>query len=302
MSRHTPIGLVLCLLSLSAVQAPAAGPRPSALLPSAEGKVAADVGAIVQSERAFAKLSVEKGQREAFLTFFADDALFFGPEPTNARKVLETWPVESKATLDWEPRFADISADGLLGYTTGPWVRTAKPGQAPATAHGWYFTIWRKHADLRWRVAVDVGIDSVPAGVLRPVAVTAPPRSVPAAAADAKALVAVDESFARLLTSVGSAQAFTSRAGDSVRVYRNGLAPISGPAGARSYFAALGGRYVCGPERADIAGSSDLGYTYGRYRLEGTKEPESGYYFRVWRQQGRAWKVVVDITVPKGRQ
>jgi len=293
--------LAICLLFPFTVQSPGTQPvasRDAASTPA----LAPPVRDVVESERAFARLSLEKGQREAFLAFFADDALLFGPEPLNAKKAIAAWPAVSPVVLDWEPRQADISADGAMGYTTGPWLRTAKTGQPPKTTSGWYFTIWRRQPDGRWLVAVDVGIDSPPAGALRPVAVTVASRSTTVVATDAQALLRVDRQFARTLDTAGGApSAFTARGTESVRVYRNGLAPISGRPAARAYFAALGARYVCEPENAGIAASGDFGYTYGKYRLDGAGAAETGYYFRVWRQQSRAWKVAVDITVPGSR-
>jgi hypothetical protein len=37
-----------------------------------------DLSSLVEAERAFAKASVERGVREAFLTYFADSYLFHG--------------------------------------------------------------------------------------------------------------------------------------------------------------------------------------------------------------------------------
>src|SRR5215813_12698567 len=42
--------------------------------------------AMAQTERAFARLSVEKGVREAFTTYFADDGVNFQPHPVNTKE------------------------------------------------------------------------------------------------------------------------------------------------------------------------------------------------------------------------
>lgn len=41
---------------------------------------------MADTERAFAKLSVEKGVREAFIAFFADDGVNFQPHPVNTKR------------------------------------------------------------------------------------------------------------------------------------------------------------------------------------------------------------------------
>jgi ketosteroid isomerase-like protein len=222
------IELSLVLSLLFAIQTPAPRPQSPSSGASREPALTVPLRDVVESERAFARLSVEKGQRAALLAFFADDALLFGPEPVNAKKAIDAWPVVSAAVLDREPRFAGVSDDGTLGYTTGPWLRTAKTGEPPAAASGWYFTIRRQQPDGCWQVAVDVGIDSPPAGALRPVAVTVAPRSTNLTATDARGLPGVDQLCARVLETTGAPSAFTARGTDTVRVYRNGLAPMSG--------------------------------------------------------------------------
>src|SRR5438445_12643638 len=97
-----------------------------ALLLLANGGVAQQVdlnhelAMLVESERDFAKTSVAKGTREAFLAYLADDAILFRPHPVPGKKWMQDHPAPP-GLLTWEPIFADISRSGDLGYTTGPW-------------------------------------------------------------------------------------------------------------------------------------------------------------------------------------
>lgn len=252
---------------------------------------------LVETERAFARMSVAQGRREAFLAFFGDDALFFTPAPVNARQVIHTWPAPGPFKLDWEPRFGDVAQAGDLGYTTGPFVRTSPGAEAKVLATGWYFTVWKKQPDDTWKVAIDTGVEAPPAGALRPA------RFQPAEAERVKAdqspgpLLAVDRSLCALMASGGIAGAFEAAGTGTTRIYREEIAPITGAAALRSYFASQPGRTTCDPARDEVSRSADLGYTYGTYTIERSPK-EAGCYLRVWRRQGRTWKVAVDVTIP----
>jgi ketosteroid isomerase-like protein len=58
------------------------------------------------------------------------------------------------------------------------------------------------------------------------------------------------------------------------------------------------------PIEADIAASSDLGYTIGRYErtitaADGNRQTTVGKYVSIWkRQEDGTWKVVVDLGTP----
>ena len=84
---------------------------------------------LVDAERSFARTSLSKGARDAFLSVLADDSIIFRPRAVPGRK----WTQENPAPtgqLSWAPEFADIATGGDLGYTTDPWElrRTPKDG------------------------------------------------------------------------------------------------------------------------------------------------------------------------------
>src|SRR5689334_15725267 len=79
-----------------------------------------DLDKMIETERSFASMAGEKGTKAAFLEYMAPDAVVFDPEKVNARTVW-TAREESPAFLAWAPNFADISSNGVLGYTTGNW-------------------------------------------------------------------------------------------------------------------------------------------------------------------------------------
>ena len=140
----TAIGCVLALVT--------------ALVP-AQDAVLRELAAMADTERAFAKTATVKGWRDAFLDFFADDAVALGRDVTLAKDGLRKQPSTpfSEFELVWEPRLGDVAASADLGWLTGPSTsinHTAKEGKP---GHGCYLSIWRKQPNGPWRVFIDVG-------------------------------------------------------------------------------------------------------------------------------------------------
>src|ERR1043165_4031926 len=89
-----------------------------ALVAAADARLVWD--SLVEAERSFARTSITKGTKDAFMSVLAEESIIFRPRAVNGKK----WFTENPGAttqLSWEPEFADISAGGDLGYTTGPW-------------------------------------------------------------------------------------------------------------------------------------------------------------------------------------
>src|SRR4030081_2255218 len=70
--------------------------------------------AVVESEQNFARTGVERGIRESFLQFFADDSIIFAPEPKNGKKFYTNYE-ERGQKLIWQPIFATVASSSELG-------------------------------------------------------------------------------------------------------------------------------------------------------------------------------------------
>ena len=116
---------------------------------------AAQLDSLVRAERAFASVCAAKGIKTGFLSCLAEDAVVFRPRPVSGVDWYSQ-SEESGGRLAWEPVYADISASGDLGYTTGPWTFSDEDGRA--AAHGEYVSVWRRTPGGDWKVAIDVGI------------------------------------------------------------------------------------------------------------------------------------------------
>jgi ketosteroid isomerase-like protein len=285
--------------------APGWGQDPLAPLRKVPASLQAELDAVVQAERAFARLSEDKGMKEAFLANLAAGSVLFRPGPVDGRSYVTEQPA-TLTVLSWRPIQAGIAASGDLAFTTGPWEIRAKPG-APATLFGHYVTLWKKAEDGGpWKVVFDGGIstpkaepasgEAAGAFTVDPLAAIVAPTALEPAAAKG-ALMDADRAFAVLARQRGIALAYLATLTDQARLLRDGAAPRVGKVAIRKALAAETTRLSWEPQGADVAWGGDFGYTYGTVTFTPkTGAPSSGYYLRIWhRQKSAPWKVLLDL-------
>lgn len=117
---------------------------------------------LMDVDREFARLSVEKGATASFLAYIDDDCVLLRPNraPVLGReKITEMYSTpDTSFTLNWEPLFANISSSGDLGYTYGIYrVEMDSPEGTVVTKEGTYATIWKKDKDGNWKFVLDTG-------------------------------------------------------------------------------------------------------------------------------------------------
>ena len=129
---------------------------------------------MIESERAFAARALVIGWKQAFLEYFAPDALGFSEGQVGLARdqVAKNPDPPSDLQLIWEPRFGDMAGSGDLGYLTGPVrnVRASRDGGQPRYSN--YTSVWKRQRDGSFKVVMDVGINtpgpvSFPAGFTR---------------------------------------------------------------------------------------------------------------------------------------
>ena len=268
---------------------------------SAQGQMSTGLQALVDTERAFAQAATEKGIRDSFLEYFADDAIAFNPAPISAKDRLRSRPARpfSDYELRWEPRTGDIAASGELGWLTGPstFIDHTSPGAQPQ--HGNYLSVWRRQADGAWRVFIDIGSE--------------PPQPVPfepgftrflfparyaggePKTASAAALLAADKALNAQIAAAGSAEAYGEVTTSRSRLHRSGFMPPIGAAAIRLWMKENAPAMTASTGAADTARSGELGYSYGTYDLKGA-QPQRGAYVRVWqRDASPTWLLVADV-------
>lgn len=266
--------------------------------------------AVVDTERAFARASVEHGQREAFLTYLADGGITFSPAPGRGKRSIRKRPAPAnpKATLlNWAPMTGGVSSSGDLGFTTGPFVFEDRSGTARPPQHGMYFTIWKKQRGGEFRAVLDLGIQlDAPVAPVESVSFTPMSGVGTGSGAPVKDLNAqkqslrdADRAFSEAARARGLADAAREHVRDDARLHRNGRMPIVGREAIDRYLRESEGRFSGRSMFADVSGAGDLGYTYGRYERAREGASEKGYYARLWtRDPGGRWKVLLEVTSP----
>jgi ketosteroid isomerase-like protein len=268
-----------------------------------------DWDSLVEAERAFAKTSVVKGTREAFLAFLADDAVLFRPTAVAGKKWIQEHDGPA-GLLTWEPVFAEVAQSGDLGYTTGPWEFRPDRTDSQASGHGHFVSVWRKQPDGSWRVILDLGVTHQPPAD-QPKGVESPKRSSGKMAklkseeglvAERADLLKFERELGNAMAEKGTARAYLPYLAEDVRLYRVKSFPLTGR---REAFAAISqrpGQLTFSPAKADVSKSADLGYTYGtsRFHPEGNREASaiSSSYLRIWRKADGHWQIVVDVENP----
>lgn len=259
---------------------------------------------VVETERAFSRASVERGMRDAFIAFSAEDGVIFRNTPLNSRKFWTERP-PAPGLLTWRPTYADIARAGDMGYTFGPWEFRSKTREDQPTGHGHFVTVWRKQADGTWKFAADIGISHAPPAVAQELQLAPAPRGRAPRAADADAeraaLLKLERDFSDAATARGTTDAYRAYLTNDARLFRPDAAPYAGRAAALAALATRKGALRWQAAHADVSRSADLGYTYGTYEFRGAgddpSKPERGHFMRVWkRQPGGPWRVVLDIT------
>lgn len=255
----------------------------------------ADVKKIVDAEHAFAAMAAEKGTQPAFLAFMTSDALAFVPEEINAK----TYWSERKSNsslLSWAPNYADISSNGLIGYTTGNWEFRPKGKDDTPSGFGDFVTVWLRQPDGNYKWVLDIGINHAkPPAYSTDWVTTADKMGDPNA--DNSSAADTANGFQSMLK--GSFKsAYDAYLADDVRLYRENELPIFGKKAAMKRISADKTTLVFA-KKSSFFGSADLAYTVGKYsRVDKGVTVERGGYVQIWKLKKGKWKIVLDVYKP----
>jgi ketosteroid isomerase-like protein len=259
---------------------------------------------MVEAERAFAARALVAGWKQAFLDFFAFDAVGFDTGSVGlARDQISKAPdPPPDLQLIWEPRWGDIAASGDLGYLTGP-VRNVLPSRDKGRPrHSNYMSVWKRQRDGTFKVVMDVGVNT--------------PGPVPFAPGFTRAPQAnrftgdYDETTPPLATADGllnaelrrdQARAYRPVLTTSARLHRQNTMPIVGDKRIQQWLATQPAFAAADSRYSEAARSGDLGYTWGTYANKGARgTATSGFYVRVWtRERNGQWKLALDVLQPQ---
>src|ERR1700730_8965556 len=267
-------------------------------LPAEEPASMAALRSVVEAEKTFSNTSVERGIRESFLQFFADDSVVFTPAPTNGKKFYANYDDKGRK-LSWQPIFATISHGEDLGFTTGPWEMKKSATDDTPIAFGDFVSIWKRQQDNSWKVIVDLGVDhpapSAPPGEVQ----LLPPSETFCEEYDVdfgrRALEKAEKILADALA-IDAGAAITDFADNAIHIYRENSFPAVGKDAAKLMLGSDHGKATRKTTGGGLSGSRDFEYRYGSYSSERGNVKEHGYFLAIWRvDQNHEWKIIGDV-------
>ncbi|HYG20371.1 MAG TPA: hypothetical protein VD816_15640 [Ohtaekwangia sp.] len=252
-----------------------------------------DLQSLLDTERAFSKMSKEESTRAAFLANVTDKSIGFAAGEIKSEKA--NWENTSAGNewLHWAPVFIDVSASGDFGYTTGPWNYRADKQSVKADGFGQYVTIWEKQPDGLWKILLDVGVNHGESEVGgKRVKTSAIKPGVEKSKRNAlKEMLQAEEKLIACLKDKGI-QAYEPWLSKETKFFREGSLPLT-----RIPEEDLSGLSIAIVGCATAA-SGDMGYTYGTITAPSQPgvQPRKQNFVRIWKKEnGKAWKVVVDL-------
>jgi YVTN family beta-propeller protein len=256
---------------------------------------------LVEAEKAFAQYAKDHSTKAAFLEFLATDGLIFKAGAVKGREFWSGMP-EGNDLLGWRPFFADLSASGDLGYTTGPYEQFRDREDAQAAGFGHYVSVWKKQRDGAWKVALDIGIGHPPAPA-EPFAISRIQAPAVSGAANgpaaAESLMQAERAFVETQKNKGL-PAYTEVLSKEGRIYRPQVAPMTNSGDIQAFIASTDKKFSFVPVESAAAASGDLGYVYGTGIVEiaggGSVRTLNTNYLRIWKKEdGKTWKIVLDL-------
>ena len=250
-----------------------------------------DRDALLAADRSLSEKTAARGMLPGFVPALTDDAAYLYPGAPMLRGAVQIrsflQSADSIGRQTWEPAFADVSADGRLGYTFG-WTHSTE-------GRGKYLACWQK-TGAQWRLAAFAttrplaGADSAPAPAVKN-AVGAQVRGH----ADRHEVMQADSAFAALSVTSGAKTAFLFYAAENAVSFGGGAQLTEGREAIGAGFDGFpaGAVLEWWPVAAQIAPSGDLGCTVGEAKISSLNHYSK--YLTIWRRQpGGAWKFVAD--------
>jgi ketosteroid isomerase-like protein len=268
--------------------------------------LAAELEAMANTERAFARTCGEKGIPASFYEFFSPEGVSFNPHPEKLREAAGNTPpapVQPQFLLEWEPMFGDVAQSADLGWLAGPTRITDRTLQNRAPRSGFYSSVWKKQPDGTWRVQIDLGIRTPlhEGPLVRNQFTRVPQEKIGKAkgGAGGDSLRQAEKALAEA-AATGVSAAYRKWMAPSARMHRNERDPLTTSAAIRDYLATQPQSGAWETLHAETSKADDLGYTYGSYELKKDgATAEKGYYMRVWKRNPQGeWRMVFDVTSP----
>ena len=250
---------------------------------------------LIETEKAFAQASIDKGTKISFLEFLSKEAIIFDKSmPVNG---LEYWQnTDFKEVITWQPVIAEIAGSLDLGYTVGNYQFYNTSAEEKPSAFGSFVTLWKKQEDNAWKVAVDMGVphDEVivnSANIIENYPVFKPYELKNQMILSERMVFMNDHFYWKNAKS--SLNPFEPHLAQNARIYRKNLKPIIGKENAKVFLKKTYDKnLVYTGLKAISSNAGDLVCVYGVISGGG----KSGNYLRIYKQEAKdTWKITVEM-------
>ena len=256
-----------------------------------------DVQPIFDAEKAFEQTAAQDGIKAAYLRHLADDSIIFRPAAVNGKEFWKTNELGVGAVLVRNPFYADVAANGLMGFITGSWELYPKGRTGARTDFGEYVTIWEKKPDGKFRASLDIAVklDETPPPPKDKLTTSNSPRD---ANRSGWSVADAAMNFLRLgMSQETMGGAYKKFAADDVRLLREGDPPLSGKkhvvSAMKSYTS------VDFPKKVNLYESADMAYVWNGCEYANNDEGTvKGNCLHIWKLRDKKWLIVLGVFAP----
>jgi len=248
------------------------------------------IDALVQAEKDFAAYSVAHTTKEAFQKYIDSNSIMF--DNGKAVNAVEIWNKRENrpGILNWRPQFAEISASGDFGYTTGPWTFQATANDT-IVGRGQYSTVWHVDKNGDWKFLVDFGINNTQVNNKELRIINAPKEiQNDKIITHVYPLVMADQNFNAALAKK-KAKAFQGWLSKESILTRIGYLPAATVEERKVIIDATPSNIQYTMIGWGVSSVPDMGYTYGT----ATKDGKTNNYFRIWRLEKGGWRIALEV-------
>lgn len=252
------------------------------------------IAQMIATEKAFAKMALDKNTPAAFLYFLAPDGVVFDKGmPQNG---LEIWKNKKpQGLLQWQPIYAGMALSGDLGYSIGNWQASAN-AQTIASATGTFVTLWQKQNTGDWRVRADIGVahKANPNQVLKERFSAFKPSSNSVIQAERFVFMKDFYYWKNAQTSLNPHEPHLA---ENVLLIRDNNIPIEGKANAVAFLQKnYQKKLIYTGLKTIVSQATDLACVYGSISGKAQDKDIKGSFLRVWQQESKnTWKIVIDV-------
>ncbi|MGY4535983.1 hypothetical protein ACVW0P_000377 [Mucilaginibacter sp. UYNi724] len=266
---------------------------------SAMAQAKVEVISVVNAEENFNKIVERKGIKDGFLSVADAEGIVFKP---NAVKITEFYSGIEKlpGKLSSQPKFARLSANGDLGFTSGPYVyQNGKTDDDKV--YGDYVSLWRlDNSDNKFKLLINLGIQH-PEPEQEAVTDFKEPDLTKQKApskdpfAGKNILVATDKTLNHSLE-LSSLAGYKEFLSPEARYYFPGFEPMTGTDKIQKFIDNEGISIFAETVSVGRSTSNDLAYTYGTARIKKGNIVNNYNYVRIWEiDANHRWNVLLEI-------